>query len=205
MMNDLVKKLMCLVVVLGAFFFVSCSEEDNTVEEYADWQRVNETYFDNLTDSVKTLVAAGRTDWKRIKCWSKSDDTEGVNSDYIIVEVLKDADATATACPLYTDTVSVHYQGRLLSSPSHKYGFVFDQSYYGDFNEDLCSPMSFAVNGVVPGFSTALQYMNRGDKWRVYMPYQLAYGTTDQSTIPGYSTLIFDITLVDFWSAKYSD
>ena len=60
--------------------------------------------------------------------------------------------------------------------------------------------MKFAVGSVVDGFSTALQHMRKGDKWRVYIPYELGYGTSDASTIPGYSTLIFDITMVDFWS-----
>ena len=56
-----------------------------------------------------------------------------------------------------------------------------------------------AVRGVVHGFSTALMNMRRGDYYRVYIPYQLGYGLTDNGTIPGGSTLIFEIRMVDFW------
>jgi FKBP-type peptidyl-prolyl cis-trans isomerase FklB len=54
------------------------------------------------------------------------------------------------------------------------------------------------VDAVLEGFATALQHMHRGDHWRVTIPYQLGYGTSDYNSIPGYSTLIFDIRLVDF-------
>ena len=49
------------------------------------------------------------------------------------------------------------------------------------------------------GFATALLNMRRGDHYRVYIPYQLGYGSSDNSSIPGGSTLIFDLRLVDFW------
>ena len=45
---------------------------------------------------------------------------------------------------------------------------------------------------------TALQNMHKGDYWRVYIPSELGYGTSDYSTIPGYSVLVFDLTLLDF-------
>lgn len=197
------KTLMCSVaLVLCSSFFVSCSEEDNEIEEYPNWEKTNVAFFENLSDSVKTLIGAGRTDWKRIKCWSKVDDTEGKNSDYIIVNILKDANPEDAPTPCYTDSVSVHYLGRLLPSTSYPYGYVFDQSYYGDFDTDLSAPITFCANGVVSGFSTALQHMSKGDEWRVYIPYERAYGENGTTGIPGYSTLIFDITMVDFWSPR---
>ena len=115
------KTLMCSVaLVLCSSFFISCSEDDNEIEEYPNWQQTNEAFFDNLTDSVKALIAAApeRTDWKRIKCWSKTPELEGKNSDYIIVNVLKDADPADVVVPMYTDSVKVNYLGRLLPSAS---------------------------------------------------------------------------------------
>ena len=53
---------------------------------------------------------------------------------------------------------------------------------------------------LVDGFATALQHMRRGDHWMVYIPYQLGYGSQSQTGVPAYSTLIFDLRLVDFWS-----
>ena len=61
------------------------------------------------------------------------------------------------------------------------------------------------MNDLIMGFSTALQYMHKGDTWRVIIPYQLGYGAAVKDDIPAYSTLIFEIHLVDFWSNKKGD
>lgn len=194
------------VALFAVFGLASCSEEDDTVEEFPNWQARNDAFFNSLTDSVLNLLELNpaRTDWKRIKSWSKSDSIEGSNSDYIIVKVIEEGDP-ASATPLYTDTVTVHYLGRLLPSASYPYGFVFDQSYYGNYYDDVSKPLQMAIgnsggNMLVDGFATALQHMRRGDHWMVYIPYQLGYGSQSQTGVPAYSTLIFDLRLVDFWS-----
>lgn len=194
------------VALFAVFGLASCSEEDDTVEEFPNWQARNDAFFNSLTDSVLNLLELNpaRTDWKRIKSWSKSDSIEGSNSDYIIVKVIEEGDP-ASATPLYTDTVTVHYLGRLLPSVSYPYGFVFDQSYYGNYYDDVSKPLQMAIgnsggNMLVDGFATALQHMRRGDHWMVYIPYQLGYGSQSQTGVPAYSTLIFDLRLVDFWS-----
>lgn len=194
------------VALFAVFGLASCSEEDDTVEEFPNWQARNDAFFNSLTDSVMNLLELNpaRTDWKRIKSWSKSDSIEGSNSDYIIVNVIEEGDA-ASATPLYTDTVTVHYLGRLLPSVSYPYGYVFDQSYYGNYYDDVSKPLQMAIgnsggNMLVDGFATALQHMRRGDHWMLYIPYQLGYGSQSQTGVPAYSTLIFDLRLVDFWS-----
>lgn len=194
------------VALFAVFGLASCSEEDDTVEEFPNWQARNDAFFNSLTDSVMNLLELNpaRTNWKRIKSWSKSDSIEGSNSDYIIVNVIEEGDA-ASATPLYTDTVTVHYLGRLLPSVSYPYGYVFDQSYYGNYYDDVSKPLQMAIgnsggNMLVDGFTTALQHMRRGDHWMVYIPYQLGYGSQSQTGVPAYSTLIFDLRLVDFWS-----
>ena len=69
-------------------------------------------------------------------------------------------------------------------------------------NDNVDVPSQFLVNGVITGWTTALQYMHPGDVWRIYIPYSLAYGESGNSsgsvTIPGYSTLIFDVELYAF-------
>ena len=194
------------VALFAVFGLASCSEEDDTVEEFPNWQARNDAFFNSLTDSVLNLLELNpaRTDWKRIKSWSKSDSIEGSNSDYIIVKVIEEGDA-ASATPLYTDTVTVHYLGRLLPSVSYPYVYVFDQSYYGNYYDDVSKPLQMAIgnsggNMLVDGFATAIQHMRRGDHWMVYIPYQLGYGSQSQTGVPAYSTLIFDLRLVDFWS-----
>lgn len=92
--------------------------------------------------------------------------------------------------------------GRLLPSTSYADGLVFDKSYYGTFNEATANPATFTINGgLVDGFATAMQNMHIGDKWRVYIPYQLGYGKKGAKTIPAYSTLIFEIILVSYYRA----
>ena len=51
---------------------------------------------------------------------------------------------------------------------------------------------------MLDGYATVLQHMHRDDYWRIYIPYQLGYGETDNGSVPAYSVLIFDLTLIDF-------
>lgn len=185
-----------LFMALG---IVSCTEVDDTEEEFVDWQKTNETYFNTLYNTVTESIKNGDTTWKAIKCYSMPEDGPGYTSspkDYILVKVLEEG--TGAGCPLFTDSVQCHYLGRLLPSTSYSEGYVFDKSYYGTFDATTAKPSKFQVSGLVDGFSTALQNMHVGDNWRVYIPYQLGYGEKGSKSIPGYSTLVFDITLVRY-------
>jgi FKBP-type peptidyl-prolyl cis-trans isomerase FklB len=89
------------------------------------------------------------------------------------------------AKPTATSTVRTHYHGTLVD------GTVFDSSY------DRGQPAEFPVNGVIAGWTEALQMMTEGSKWRLYVPYNLAYGERgSQGAIPPYATLIFDVELL---------
>lgn len=195
---------MAIMTVLG---MASCSEDDGTVEEYPNWKVQNETFFNNLSDSVSALIKAdpSRNDWKRIKSWTKAEDYTGTNEDYIIVKVVEQGPATETDTPIYTDTVAVHYAGSLLPSTSYKQGLLFDSSFDEPFDEQTSVVSTMRISATVEGFATALQNMHRGDHWIVYIPYQLGYGTVDKSVIPAYSTLVFDIRMKDFWRTKSSE
>lgn len=185
----------------------SCSEDDGTIEEYPNWRANNETFFNNLSDSVAALLKADstRTDWKRIKSWTKANGYTGTNTDYIIVKVISETKATETASPLYTDTVAMHYAGRLLPSTSYPQGYCFDSSFNEPFSEETSVASEMRINNTIDGFATALQSMHRGDHWVVYIPHQLGYGEDEKSKIPAYSTLVFDIRLVDFWRTKSTE
>ena len=90
------------------------------------------------------------------------------------------------ASPAVTDTALVKYEGTLRD------GMVFDA------NEQTPMP----VGGVVPGFSEALQLMQKGGEYRIWIPSALAYGEASPGEqIPSNSLLIFDVTLLDFISA----
>jgi len=91
------------------------------------------------------------------------------------------------ASPTVTDTALVKYEGRLRDGP------IFDS------NEQAPMP----VGGVVPGFSEALQLMQKGGEYRIWIPSELGYGEASPSeTLPANSILIFDITLLDFITAE---
>jgi FKBP-type peptidyl-prolyl cis-trans isomerase FklB len=87
--------------------------------------------------------------------------------------------------PKATDTVKTHYHGTLID------GSVFDSSV------ERGEPVTFPVNGVIPGWQEALQLMKVGDKWQLYVPSKLAY--RDQGAGPKIgpnATLIFDVELL---------
>lgn len=87
--------------------------------------------------------------------------------------------------PSATDKVTVHYTGKLID------GTVFDSSV------ERNDPITFELNGVIPGWTEALQLMHEGDKWMLYIPYELAYGERGAGEqIPPYSTLIFEVELI---------
>ena len=100
--------------------------------------------------------------------------------------------------PLFSDTVRISYRGRLLPSATYPEGYVFDQTYSGTYNVRTAASVTGVVSGYTTGFSTALQHMLRDERCRVYIPYTLGYGTSDKGAIPAYSTLIFDVTLIDY-------
>lgn len=84
------------------------------------------------------------------------------------------------------DKVKVHYHGTLIN------GEVFDSSV------DRGEPISFPVTGVIQGWQEALQMMPVGSKWKLYIPYDLAYGSRGAgSSIKPYSTLIFEVSLLE--------
>jgi len=87
--------------------------------------------------------------------------------------------------PKATDTVLVHYKGNLLD------GTEFDSSYKRN------EPISFPLNGVIPGWTEGVQLMKEGGKIRLFIPSNLAYGSRGAGgVIPPDSTLVFDIELL---------
>ena len=180
-------------IILQSSFFISCSEEDATEDEYANWQERNETFFATLQDSL----TRGNGTWLRLKSFSLDQTIEGQPTDYIYAKMLVQS-AVQTESPKYTDSVRVSYQGSILPTTTYPEGYIFDTTVYNEYNIATASTAKLLTSNTVAGFSTALQHMHRGDRWRVYIPHQLGYGSTVKTGIPAYSTLIFDLTLVDF-------
>ncbi len=91
---------------------------------------------------------------------------------------------TSAIKPTLTDKVKTHYHGTLID------GTVFDSSV------DRGQPATFPVSNVIRGWVEALQLMNVGDKWELYVPYELAYNSRATGKIKPYSTLIIQVELL---------
>lgn len=97
-------------------------------------------------------------------------------------EVLKEGSGDS---PKETDNVTVHYHGTLID------GTVFDSSV------DRGQPATFPVNGVIPGWVEALQLMNPGAKYKLFIPSNLAYGERGAGGAIGpNATLVFEVELI---------
>jgi FKBP-type peptidyl-prolyl cis-trans isomerase FklB len=90
------------------------------------------------------------------------------------------------AIPSATSTVKTHYHGTLID------GTVFDSSV------SRGEPIDFPVNGVIAGWTEALQLMPVGSKWRLFIPHNLAYGERGAGgSIAPFSALVFEVELLD--------
>ncbi len=87
--------------------------------------------------------------------------------------------------PDATDLVRCHYTGTLID------GKIFDSSYNSG------KPITFSLDGVIRGWTEGLQYMKEGAKYRFVIPYHLGYGPSGYGPIPPYSTLIFEVELIE--------
>ncbi len=95
------------------------------------------------------------------------------------------------AKPTKKDRVTVHYAGTTID------GKQFDSSY------ERGTPATFEVEGVIPGWTEALQLMKVGSKYRLFVPPSLAYGETGSGpTIPPHSVLVFEVELLGIEKAK---
>ena len=168
----------CLLLTLSLSLY-SCGEESGTEDEYADWQTRNDAIL---------AVWAKDPSLTRIKSYTEDPTTEGDPTYYVYVRKLEE-----------TDTVRVAYRGRLIPSASYPNGYVFDQSFIGDFSWKTSAMTQLRCGSFIEGFTTALMDMRVGDRWLVYIPYQMAYGSGSSTTYPAYSNMIFEIALFDCW------
>ena len=170
-----------MMVAAALFCSTSCGdeEEDNHLER---WMVANQNAF----NAIKT-----NPEYKELK----SPGNEGS----IYYKVLEEGEGTDSI--YYTSIVDCFYKGWLIADYPELYftnGHIFDQALY-----DYGPPAIFNAGGVVSGWKTAFQHMKKGDKWEVWIPYQLGYGrdgsidpNTKRVAIPGYSTLVFEVEIV---------
>ncbi|WP_300814776.1 FKBP-type peptidyl-prolyl cis-trans isomerase [uncultured Bacteroides sp.] len=192
--------------LLTAAALTSCDEVTEE-DAYANWSERNIAFADSIKalagNNLFNLNAEGdlidRFEVGEIFGLQTTASTN-MGAQYVYCKkVVKNLDG---ARPFYTSSVSAYYYGTLIN------GDMFDGNFegYGALDRgvldpvtkaptDFDSPATFSVSGVIAGWTWALQYMHEGERWMLYVPYQSAYGTSDYSSIPGYSTLTFDLVL----------
>lgn len=95
------------------------------------------------------------------------------------------------ATPTPNDKVKVHYTGTFID------GSVFDSSV------ERGEPFeTFVAQGIIRGWTEALLKMKKGEKWKIFLPYELAYGEDGNRGIEPYTALVFEIELIDIITAK---
>lgn len=161
----------------------ACSlETDSNWNTYEDWRNENETWIaemeelrDENGDLYYTKVQAA---------WDNGENA------YVLMRFFNDTTLTVDNLkPLYTSTVDVKYIGRDYEDTA------LDSSYL--LTEPADSILRTTVSGVIGGWMIALQNMHIGDTCEVIIPYQQAYSSEGIGDILPYSTLIFNMKLVD--------
>lgn len=191
----------------------SCSDSSSGEKnEYANWQKRNDAYFTSIRqtalDSISEAQSAYGDQWSEHTTWRtylsyslNAGASSNTPTDSIIVQILKKGSGSGT--PLSTDSVRIFYLGRLIPTDAHPEGNIFDHSGQSSlperiFNHETGVPSTLMVSNTVRGMATALQYMHIGDMWRIYVPYTLAYSSNERTGVPAYSTLVFDVELVQY-------
>ncbi len=155
------------ILLLGGVALTSCLD-DNT-EDYSAWKSLNDTYFQ--TASADSLEVG----YNKLHSLSYP-------SYYILYKVVEETTKEDPKKPYQTSTVSADYSGQLIS---------YDDTTFFDTGKAV----TFAVNGVIKGWTLALENMKEGETWKVIIPQELGYGISGSGSIPPYSTLLFDIKL----------
>lgn len=147
-------------------------------------QAANEVYTRYNQTAQKKAAEASKMEGQKFLEENKKRKSVMVTPSGLQYEILQRG--TGTESPKATDKVKVHYHGTNID------GSVFDSSV------ERGEPISFELSGVIPGWTEGLQLMHVGDKFKFYIPAELAYG--DQSPSPKikpFATLIFEVELFE--------
>ena len=160
----------------------SCNEDSdkNTWETYAKWRDQNTSWYE---DKKYAVDASGNPEYLTLTAsWNPGAE--------VLIKYLNDRSLTVgNLSPMITSTVDVKYKGELYT------GIPFDSSYLRTSPAD--SIFRTVLSRTVEGWWIALTDMRVGDSARVIIPYSVGYGGTATASIPPFSTLVFDVKLVD--------
>jgi FKBP-type peptidyl-prolyl cis-trans isomerase FklB len=165
--------------VLDAFNQVA--DPINPMDMQQAYEVIRERMAKVQAEKEKELAAEGET----FLAENAKRDEVTVTATGLQYEVITSGDASGSK-PAVNSKVKTHYHGTLIN------GQVFDSSV------DRGQPIEFAVNGVIAGWTEALQLMVPGDKWKLYIPHNLAYGAQGAGGAIGpYQALVFEVELLE--------
>jgi FKBP-type peptidyl-prolyl cis-trans isomerase FklB len=154
-------------------------EKNQPQISYQEAQTVLNKFFSELEEK---LVGEAKASGEAFLAENAKREGVKVTDSGLQYEVLEE---TIGQKPKATDKVRVHYEGTLID------GTVFDSSYKRG------ESITFGLNQVIKGWTEGLQLMSIGSKYKLYLPYQLAYGERGAgANIPPYSALIFTVELL---------
>lgn len=185
------KQLLLIFSVCALILLAACDDKTGTFDD--QWKIDNEAQFAKITTN---------SEYTRLNTPS--------TSGYIMYKKLKSGDGET---PYFTDRVRVLYTGWFKQNWSDTRDTYTDSQGQTVINKNIFDstdnrnniPSTFYINpnasstgGLIEGFYTALQYMKVGDKWEVWIPWKLAYGSSGNvsGNIKPYTTLVFEIELV---------
>ena len=120
---------------------------------------------------------------------------------FIMYKMLKEGDG---ASPFFNSKVKVLYTGWYKNDWSQPDSYTNDKGnliqnriVFDTTGDQNPIPRTYTVGQMIDGFSTALQHMQVGDKWEIWIPWKLGYDEAGNNSIPGYTTLVFEIELVE--------
>ncbi len=182
------------LMLLLLVFFTSC-EETKEAGKYDNWRARNEAVLDSLQNVYDT-----QPDHGGLQSVAALTDTS------VKLFYKKITSNNEGEIPFYTSSVTAFYRVKLIN------GDILGQNFSGKNPSEFDSPSTYLVSSFLGydmtyGYVDILQYMRKGERWEVYIPYEVGYGTSEHtnnamkggtvSSCPGYSLLIFDVQLED--------
>ena len=198
--------LVALLIVVG-MAFAACSETEET-SVYDNWQSRNEAYIDSIAALVGNRYIIEQADADAMELGqiyaieSRQSSTNETKQYIYCKKLVANLDGEVPNYSGWHSTVDAFYYGTLITGDS------FDGNFegYGAIDQEIPLPpvkvptefdssSQMSVTGVVSGWTWVLQYMHVGERWMMYIPWQSAYGSSGNGSIPGYSALTFDMIL----------
>lgn len=187
------KKYYLFSLVLLTLMFVSC-EETEEVGRYDNWRTRNEAFIDSLGNVYETVPGKGQLE--RFSAFVDPGSyiyykkKTPVETKYLNKDLLGKRPTSAS-------TASFYYKGMNILRERFDGFYGDDPNLESNANEGETNPSSMALSGLIIGWQETLQHMTVGERWEIYIPWEYGYGNSANNSILGYSTLIFDLQLLD--------